>query len=399
MEAKKQIDKKSDDSSMDCKAVIGINGSLNSMVAAYLLKIQKFELVAVSVVPSWDNFSGDSSSSLNCHVDAPKVEMIRNFCHQLAIPHHVVKMNDEFVENIVEQWISSRITAEANNSCFSCHELRMRILFEKARKLGISKVATGHSAKLFHNEVRDTFFVHSSNDESIDQSIYLARLPQAMLRHLLLPLSDLVQKEIHKLAENFGITVESLPLEKESCFKDNASLKYLNERVPKNMNRPGEVVSLSQDRLGEHTGILNYEYGSPIKIDNANNDEKIFVDYSINENKLVVSNYQYFYHKSFMLNNCFVTKETLWDSPSKVFIRIDSNNWKEGIIYPKNFSSAWVELQEECKVKQGQLVHVFRKKAKNSKLLVSGYIKFFVEPPNPDEESRHEIQVNHNIDL
>jgi tRNA-specific 2-thiouridylase len=113
----------------------------------------------------------------------------------------VVKGSDEFKEEVVDSWMSARLSGVKSNHCLSCHELRMRLLYQKMLDLDAQGMATGHMAKIFKNAVNNTVYVHSSNDEEHDQSSLLSRLPHEVLNKLILPLSDLQQKEIEKLRQ------------------------------------------------------------------------------------------------------------------------------------------------------------------------------------------------------
>lgn len=93
------------------RVVVGLSGSINSLVTAYLLKLQKFDLIGVTVALGWDEFEGNSDNVLSCHLNSAGLENIRQFCHQLGIPHFVVKGSDEFKEEVVERWMASRVTA------------------------------------------------------------------------------------------------------------------------------------------------------------------------------------------------------------------------------------------------------------------------------------------------
>jgi tRNA U34 2-thiouridine synthase MnmA/TrmU len=47
----------SDNGARDSRVLIGISGSIDSLVAAYLLKIQRHNLVAATVVNIWEDSS------------------------------------------------------------------------------------------------------------------------------------------------------------------------------------------------------------------------------------------------------------------------------------------------------------------------------------------------------
>ena len=62
-----------DHSTQGEKILIGISGSLDSMVAAYLLKIQRYNLLAVTVVNVWDESYGPPPNNLACFLSEERI--------------------------------------------------------------------------------------------------------------------------------------------------------------------------------------------------------------------------------------------------------------------------------------------------------------------------------------
>jgi len=44
------------------KILVGLSGGIDSLVTAYLLKIQKYELIAATVVTGWESYPGDQAA-------------------------------------------------------------------------------------------------------------------------------------------------------------------------------------------------------------------------------------------------------------------------------------------------------------------------------------------------
>lgn len=381
------------------RIVVGLSGGFDSAVAAYLLKIQKYEVFGVTVAVGWDQFKGDKSATLSCHISEQRLDTIAAFCQQLNIPHYVVKATSEFQEDVVEAWMSARVTGRHSNACWNCHELRMNILYQKMKELEAMHLATGHYAKIFHHEGHDTYYVHSSNDEENDQSGVLSHLPLDLLKHLILPLSDLQKKEVLKLAENFGLGAVEKKLKMHECFpQTDSTTEFLTERVPAKFIVPGEMVSADgTEGLGDHEGIIKLTYGKEIEVPMLGRKDKVALSgYSFKEKKAFMSRPEDFMHEHILLVNCNLAQETPWSEPLKGSIRLSQGEFLDCWIYPKSLHSAYVQWEGEAFVREGEVLCVYRKKGKNAKLFFTGKSQY-VEKINDeveDEGDKKSVKVD-----
>jgi tRNA-specific 2-thiouridylase len=382
------------------RIVIGLSGGLNSMVVAYLLKIQKYDLMGVTISMNWDNYPGQVENSLSCHLSTIQIDKIKDFCHQLGIPHFVVKGSDEFKDVVIDSWMSSRLTGTKSNHCLNCHELRMKLLYQKMVELEAQGLATGHMAKIFKHEAHGSVYVHSSNDEASDQSTLLSRLPHDILNKLILPLSDLQQKEIDKLAENFGISHQLKKVNFLSCIdSDKDSLNYLELNVPKRYKDSGEVVAgVDKAPAGDHQGVYQFTYAQDLPVQGQRQNEVFkLTKYHFKEKKIEVLKSDFFQRKKIFLNHCRLSDETPWHEPLSGFIKLDSGDFVSCFIYPKNNSSALVELERPEYILEGEIVTLFRKKGKNAKVFLTGQVRYVQEEPQL-EEGNERAKVDYSRD-
>ncbi|MBA2404066.1 MAG: hypothetical protein H0V66_04780 [Bdellovibrionales bacterium] len=403
MDMKKKLDETylPDKETRKSRVVVALSGGINSFVAAYLLKIQKYDLIGVTVAMGWDNLKDDTSGVLSCHLDQTHLDSIKEFCHSIGIPHFVVKASDEFKEEVVESWVTSRMTGSKPNQCWNCHELRMRVLNEKMIELEASGLATGHLAKLFRQESHHTVYVHTSNDEVFDQSGILSRLSHDILDKLILPLSDLQQKEINKLAENFGLVAPSRKIKMHDCFdKANIADGYLESHVPKKYLKPGELIGADRTPVGDHQGIHHHKYGEAMNLPQYKNDPHFVTKFTLTEKKLEISRADYFIRKSFFLKNCKVSEETSLSEPIKGVFKINEIEFVDCWIYPKNLSGVVIELDEPQKVFEGDMATILKKKGKNSKVYLTGVVKYIHEDkPLTTHEGKERVKVDYNNDF
>ncbi len=374
------------------RVIVGLSGGIDSLVAAYLLKIQRYELIAVTVVVSWEELGKESSEFLSCALPDKKLKMIEAFCHQLGIPHHFVRTSTEFKETVLERWVATKISGEFPNQCLSCHDLRMETLHAKMKQLGAKGLVTGHFAKIFRNEAGNSF-VQSSNDEQQDQSAILSRLPQEILKDIILPLADLQKKEVLKLAENFGLIEEAKNVQMFDCFPENeVTLKYLSTMIPERFRREGEIVNLDLDRLGDHDGFYHFRRGNKVSI---HDKQFIFARVIPAERKIILAPPSWLERNRFYLRNCSIPPETSWESPFKGVVMKDGEA-HDAWIYPKTLSACVVELESPISLIEGETLCVQKKKGRNARILLTGVVQF---SDGEKIESDKDVQVDYGRDF
>ena len=384
------------------RIVVGLSGGYDSFVAAYLLKIQKYEVFAVTVAIGWDQFGGNKNETLSCYLDDSKLNTIREFCQSLSIPHFVVKAMTEFQENVIEKWMGAKALGTLNTACWACHDLRMKILHQKMIDLDAKWFATGHYAKLFHHEGHATSYVHTSNDEDNDQSSCLSRLPAEILATLKLPLSDLHKKEVVKLAENFGLNLSEKALKMHECFPTNKdTIDYLSKRIPPRFAKEGELYSFNGDEnFGEHSGVTHYDYGQAVDVQSRGKKEKLFVArFNNKDRRIYLRPADFFKRKEIFLMNCQISEETPWNEPMRGVVKLSDDEYVECWIYPKSLRSAHLEWEGSFKVNEGEILTVLRKKGKNSKIYLTGVAKYITRKEAEETEGEESEKVDHSRDF
>lgn len=349
--------------------VVGLSGGIKSYVTASLLKIQRYDVIGVTVQNDPAGFSGAQEKVVRCHSGDQKLDEIRLFCRSLGVPHFVVKSGPEFQEEVVESWKSSRILGTLPRQCRSCHGLRIRILYREMQRLGVKKLATGHLGKIFIQNNR--VFLRSSNDEKVDQSGLLSDLPDQILRSLLLPLSDLQYTEILRLAENFDLV---RPGEDHgSCFPNTQTIQdYLEATIPPELRKSGTMVLKNGDKYDDHEGVQDFVFGAPVDPKETKN-EKLFIDYDYAAKEITLGTPEDFECREFFIESESLAERGSLLEPSPGFARFGGPE-VECWISPKSLNRIHVELKATREVKSGETVSIFMKPGRNSKLLVSGRV-------------------------
>lgn len=384
------------------RMVIALSGGLDSYVTAYLLKIQKYDLIAVTVANQWDDYSGDAGKAFSCHTSAAKLDELKEFCHKMGIPLHVIKAVNEFKESVIEPWLADKALGKFPKPCWNCHDLRMKLVYDKMKEVGAKRMATGHFAKLFHHDSHGSVFVHTSNDEHHDQSALLSRLPHEILDSLVLPLSDLSKKEVLKLAENFGLAEDSKKLPIHHCLEWNEEIaSVVLKKIPKKFIKEGEITS--SDGLityGLHEGVQSHTLGEPYEYRDSGKPIKgVFGNFSYQEKRMMIYDSAFFERDKLLLVKCYKSEEVSWLEPVKGFLVISESESVECWIYPKPLNSVYIELSEKHRLLNGQILSVIKKKGKNSKLFLTGEVQLLPPEPESLEGEQSVPKVNYSLDF
>lgn len=391
MDMKKKLEDayKPDQQARKEKILIALSGGIDSFVTAYLLKIQKYDLVAATILNSWDEENFNQEKNFSCFISQPNTDAIKGFCHRLGIPLQVVKASAEFKEFVIEPWMAAKALGKNAKPCWNCHELRMNLLHDKMKEVGATKLATGHYAKLFHHEAHNSVFVHTSNDEGNDQSALLSRLSHDVLKDLLLPLSDLTKKEVQKLAENFGLSAEEAKIKMHSCLPPSPELNtILSKKLPKKLVKEGEITNVDGTiNFAPHEGVYTRNFGEPFEYrENGKPVKGIIGGYSYSERRLMVVDLNFFERDIILLTKCRFSEEVSLPEPIRGFAVLSDGRIEECWIHPKTLSSVCLEFNEKFRFLSGEILSVQRKKGKNSKVLLTGEVRLLA----PKRESQEE---------
>ena len=232
------------------KIVVAMSGGVDSSVAASLLVEHGYDVHGVSL-RMWEENHGPRVCS--DHRGAEEV------AEMLGIPHTLIDLRAQFAANVVTPFARDYVHGRTPNPCVACNrDFKLGTLLHWAREQGADFVATGHYARIAHQEdsCADLF---RGADRGKDQSYFLFALRREQLARIVFPLGEMQKTDVREQARRLKLPAAERPESQDICFGDYKELvaSYAEE----DELRGGDVINRSGKVLGRHYGIHSVTVG------------------------------------------------------------------------------------------------------------------------------------------
>jgi tRNA-uridine 2-sulfurtransferase len=237
----------------ESRVAVAMSGGVDSAVAL----LESGDQAVGVTLRLWLDPHGPDSERACCSPSA--VLDARRLCHSLRIPHVTLDLREAFRHAVVEPFVAGYARGETPNPCIRCNGgFRFAELLAFAHRIGASRLATGHYARIVERDGRT--LLARGRDLSKDQSYMLARLDPRRLDRVVFPLGDRSKDETRAIAAAAGLAVASRPESQEACFLAGADYRDFLARqglVP----LPGPIVDENGKTLGGHDGYWRFTPG------------------------------------------------------------------------------------------------------------------------------------------
>ncbi|MDZ4725799.1 MAG: tRNA 2-thiouridine(34) synthase MnmA [Leptospira sp.] len=240
------------------KIIVAMSGGVDSAVAAGLLIEQGYDVIGVNL-RTWEYEAPACDTTKKSCCSPEDIRDARDVGLSLKIPFYVIKMEKVFGERVIERFISDYKDGRTPNPCVECNTfVKFGALFEQAKKLGISKIATGHYARTI--ETNGRYAIRNAVDQKKNQAYYLYGLTQDNIKSTIFPLGGMEKSEVRDIARRMGLTVADKAESQEICFiPENDYRSFLKKSGVE--FTPGFFKLKSGQIIGKHTGKEGFTIG------------------------------------------------------------------------------------------------------------------------------------------
>ena len=236
------------------RVVVGLSGGVDSAVTAWLLKQQGFDVVGIFMKNWEDDDDSEFCLSNEDFVDAAAVADV------IGIEIEHVNFAAEYRDRVFAEFLREYRCGRTPNPDVLCNaEIKFKAFLDHAIRLGASRIATGHYARVRRNTQTGQYELLKGLDTSKDQSYFLHRLTQAQLSRTLFPIGELHKTEVRGIASEIGLPNARKKDSTGICFIGERPFReFLNRYIA---NAPGPIKDPRGRVVGEHVGLSFYTIG------------------------------------------------------------------------------------------------------------------------------------------
>lgn len=257
------------------KVVIGMSGGVDSSVAAYLLIEQGYEVIGL-FMRNWDSTinndilgNPDINNSI-CPQESDYNDAL-DVCDRLGIKLHRIDFIKEYWDFVFSYFLDELKKGRTPNPDLMCNKyIKFDLFVEEAKKLGASKIATGHYAKVKEG------ILYKALDNNKDQTYFLGQIDKNILNDVLFPLGDIIKDEVRDIAKKLKLETAEKKDSTGICFIGERNYqKFITNYLKPN---PGDILNVkSNEKIGTHTGLMNYTIGQRRNVGISGHKEKHYV--------------------------------------------------------------------------------------------------------------------------
>jgi len=234
------------------RVIVGMSGGVDSSVTALLCQHEGY-IVEGLFMKNWDE--DDGTEYCTAREDLADAQAV---CDKLGIVLHEANFAAEYWDNVFAHFLEEYAAGRTPNPDVLCNrEIKFQVFAQYARILGADLIATGHYARLRHDNGQVSLL--KALDESKDQSYFLQSVSAAQFANVIFPLGEIEKRQVREIARENGLPTHGKKDSTGICFIGERRFKdFLASYLPA---KPGEIVDTAGTVIGSHDGLMYHTIG------------------------------------------------------------------------------------------------------------------------------------------
>ena len=357
-------------SKKDTKIVVAMSGGVDSSVVAGLIKEEGYDVTGITL-KLYDDPKSSKDGRQCCAgqdiLDAKRVS------EKIGIKHKILFYQKKFKSEVIDSFIDSYAAGETPIPCVQCNQtVKFRDLFKYAKDLNADALVTGHYvSRINQNGLAN---MYRAKDQKRDQSYFLFSTSQEQLNYLRFPLGEIDKSETRSIAQKLKLNVANKPDSQDICFVPNGDYSAVIKKFRPESFKPGKILDIFGNQVGEHEGIINYTIGQRKGIKISSEKPLYVVNINADNNTIIVGNKESLEIREIELRNLnLLGNKKDFENIINIKVRSTGSLLKAKIMI--SGSNAKIEiLDSETGVSPGQACVFYSKDDIGDKVLGGGWI-------------------------
>src|SRR6266478_3396153 len=253
---------------------VAMSGGVDSSTVAAVLQQQGRPIIGLTMqlwnqrrLPELQGALADQRPAQHRCCSLDDVYDAKRVAQHLNFPHYVVNFESQFEDRVVRPFVQDYLSGRTPIACTNCNtDVKFEPLLRMARQIGADRLATGHYARIRHNETTGRYELLRAVDGAKDQTYFLFGLTQEQLSRTDFPLGELDKTAVREIARQAALPVAEKPESQEICFVPSGNYvqfieAYLGERGEAIPEEEGDLVTTSGEVIGRHRGVHHFTVG------------------------------------------------------------------------------------------------------------------------------------------